>query len=260
MAGPFLEGTMITEIREAPFTAWEALSIAAGIEQRGIRFYRAALEGCTDPAARRVYEEMVGEEHRHLAILETAMHSARGLAPEAADVVRAYLNELDDELTPFPDAAGAEDGSHALASARRVEREAASNYLRLARVSIDLRAKAMLVALASEELGHNARLAERLGGEDHPAPLLEPDAEVIARLAAVEAELGRAAPNLSLAARTTGLDDPLPTDDGSVFDQLAGLRRLVDQAEEDLDALLDSRITAMEACLHGMNGDRPAKA
>ena len=35
MAAWFSEGAMITDIREAPFTAWEALSIAAGIEQRG---------------------------------------------------------------------------------------------------------------------------------------------------------------------------------------------------------------------------------
>jgi hypothetical protein len=43
-----------------------------------------------------------------------------------------------------------------------------------------------------------------------------------------------------------------------VYDQLAGLRRLIDRAEEDLDALLDNRIVAMEAHLQGMNGNRPA--
>jgi rubrerythrin len=251
---------MFSKIREAPFTAWEALSIAAGIEQRGIRFYRAALAECTDAAAQRVYEEMVGEEHRHLAILESAMYAARGLAPEASEVVRSYLDELDDELTPFPQLPRDEDGSHALASAQRVERVAARNYLQLARASVDLRAKAVLVALAGEEMDHNARLANALG-DGTPAPSLpEADVDVVTRLSVVEEELRRAAPKLSEAARSTRLEEPLPTDDGSVYDQLAGLRRLVDRAEEDLDALLDNRIVAMEALLQGMNGNRPAIA
>jgi len=249
---------MISDLRQAPFTAWEALSIASGIEERGIRFYRAALAECTDPTARRVYEEMVAEEHRHLAILESAMYSARGLAPEAAEVVRNYLDELDDDLTPFPQMPQDEDGGHALASARRVERVAAHNYLQLARASVDLRAKAVLVALAGEELVHNARLAEHLGDGAPEAVLAEPDVDVVTRLAVAEEELRRAAPKLSAAARATRLEEPLPTDDGSVYDQLAGLRRLIDRAEEDLDALLDNRIVAMEAHLQGMNGNHPA--
>ena len=249
---------MISDIRQAPFTAWEALSIAAGIEERGIRFYRAALAECTDPNARRVYEEMVAEEHRHLAILESAMYSARGLAPEASEVVRSYLDELDDDITPFPQLPHEEDGSDALASARRVERVAAHNYLQLARASVDLRAKAVLVALAGEELVHNARLTEQLGNGAPESALADPDVDVVTRLAVVEEELRRAAPQLSAVARVTRLEEPLPTDDGSVYDQLAGLRRLVDRAEEDLDALLDNRIVAMEAHLHGMNGNRPA--
>ncbi|RMF79971.1 MAG: hypothetical protein D6739_10595 [Nitrospirae bacterium] len=233
---------MANEIQDEPFSGWEALAIAAGIEERGIRFYRQAAERCQDPEARAVFETLIGEEHRHLATVEEALVAARGLTPVEADVVRAYLEAVEGDLDPFdPEVAG--DRERAVAQAKRIEAVAASNYLRLARASMDLQAKAVLVALAEEELDHGRLLEHRLGGAVEAPPAAFP--EEAGRLAALEQELHRAVPALSEVGSQWGLAPPLPTDDGSVFSRLGRLRRLLQEVEEELDAHLDGRIHAL---------------
>jgi len=237
---------MATDIREEPFSGWEALAIAAGIEERGIRFYRAASAATTDPQAKAVFDAMVGEEHRHLATVEEALVAARGLTPVEEGVVRSYLVGVDGDLDPFTYVAGQGDGDAAATTAHRVEQVAARNYLDLARRSMDLQAKAVLVALAEEEMDHDNLLTLRLGGGTVPAPP-EAGEEVVDRLTVLEEEIRRSTPSLGRIAGQSGLTPPLPTQEGSVFTQIERLRHLLLEVEEELDAHLDSRIRALAA-------------
>ncbi|NCO57590.1 MAG: hypothetical protein COW73_07270 [Nitrospirae bacterium CG18_big_fil_WC_8_21_14_2_50_70_55] len=239
---------MATDIREEPFSGWEALAIAAGIEERGIRFYRAAAAATTEPTAKTVFEAMIGEEHRHLATVEEALVAARGLTPVEEGVVRTYLAGVDGDLDPFTFVAAHSDGGAALAAAHRVEQVAARNYLDLARRSMDLQAKAVLVALAEEELSHDHLLTARLGGP--PLPLApETGHEQVARLTVLEAEIRRSMPSLGRVAQQSGLTPPLPTQEGSVFTQIERLRHLLLEAEEELNDHLDGRIQGLAVAL-----------
>jgi len=235
---------MAMDIREEPFSGWEALAIAAGIEERGIRFYRAASEAATDPEAKALFDAMIGEEHRHLATVEEALVAARGLTPIEEGVVRSYLVGVDANLDPFADMASAADGGDAVAAAHRVEQVAARNYLDLARRSMDLQAKAVLVALAEEELDHDSLLTARLEGGTVPAPP-EAGREAADRLTVLEEEIRRAIPSLGRIAGQSGLTPPLPTQEGSVFTRIERMRHLLLEVEEELDAHLDGRIHAL---------------
>ncbi len=239
---------MATDIREEPFSGWEALAIAAGIEERGIRFYRAVSEATTDAEARAFFQTMVGEEHRHLATVEEALVAARGLTPMEEGVVRAYLDAVDSDLDPFDPTTAAGDGAAAAAAAHRIEQVAARNYLDLARRSMDLQAKAVLVALAEEELDHDNLLTARLEGGAVPAPAAAGQEEVT-RLTVLEEEMRRTIPSLGRIAGQSGLTPPLPTQEGSVFTHIERLRHLLVEVEEELDAHLDGRIEGLAAQL-----------
>lgn len=238
---------MAMDIREEPFSGWEALAIAAGIEERGIRFYRAAAEAATNPDAKVLFEAMIGEEHRHLATVEEALVAARGLTPIEEGVVRSYLVGVNSDLDPFADVASG-GGAGAVAAAHRVEQVAARNYLDLARRSMDLQAKAVLVALAEEELDHDHLLSARLDGTTVPAPP-EVGREEVVRLAVLEEEIRRTIPSLGAIANQSGLTPPLPTQEGSVFTRIERLRHLLLEVEEELDLHLDGRIHALAAQL-----------
>ncbi len=237
---------MAMDIRVEPFSGWEALAIAAGIEERGIRFYRAASEAATDPDAKRLFDAMIGEEHRHLATVEEALVAARGLTPIEEGVVRSYLVGVDSDLDPFAEVASKGDSAEAASAAHRVEQVAARNYLDLARRSMDLQAKAVLVALAEEELDHDHLLSARLDGTAVPAPP-EVGQEEVVRLTVLEEEIRRTIPSLGRIANQSGLTSPLPTQEGSVFTQIERLRHLLLEVEEELDAHLDARIEALAA-------------
>jgi len=235
---------MAMDIREEPFSGWEALAIAAGIEERGIRFYRAASGAAADPEAKALFDAMIGEEHRHLATVEEALVAARGLTPIEEGVVRSYLVGIDSDLDPFTDVASVGDGAAAVKAAHRVEQVAARNYLDLAHRSMDLQAKAVLVALAEEELNHDHLLTARLEGGTVPAPP-EAGEEAETRLAVLEEEIRRAIPSVGQIAGQSGLTPPLPTQEGSVFTQIERMRHLLLEAEEELDAHLDARIQVL---------------
>jgi len=235
---------MAMDIREEPFSGWEALAIAAGIEERGIRFYRAASEAAGDPDAKALFDAMIGEEHRHLATVEEALVAARGLTPIEEGVVRSYLEGVDSDLDPFADVTSAGGGGDAVVAAHRIEQVAANNYLDLAGRSMDLQAKAVLVALAEEELDHDHLLTARLDGHTVPAPP-EVGQEAVARLAVLEEELHRAIPSVGRIASQSGLTPPLPTQEGSVFTQVERMRHLLLEVEEELDAHLDARIQVL---------------
>lgn len=244
---------MATDMREEPFSGWEALAIAAGIEERGIRFYRAAAERATDPRAKEVFDALVGEEHRHLAIVEEALVAARGLTPVEEGVVRSYLAGVEGDLDPFAQVATHDDGAAALAAAHRVEQVAARNYLDLAHRSMDLQAKAVLVALAEEEMHHDRLLTTRLGGDGAP-PIAATRQEVAPRLTVLEEEIRRSTPSLGRIAHQSGLTSPLPTQEGSVFTQIERLRHLLLEAEEELEDYLDGRIQGLVAQLAPLGG------
>jgi rubrerythrin len=154
------------------FSAAEALEIAMQIEKNGEAFYRAVAAKVTDPAAKKLFQELAAQEQRHYEVFQKMAGTVSGAAsPQAPDVERdeyqVYLHAaLDNALFAGPDKAlamaeQARDRQTALRAAIGFEKDTLLFFYDL-REMVSVAEQEAVSGIIREEKTHLRRLAGAL--------------------------------------------------------------------------------------------------
>jgi len=154
----------------AIFTAAEAFEIAMEIEKNGEVFYNAVAAKTTEPAVKKLFEELAAQEQKHYAVFQKMAGTVSGAAsPQAPerDEYQAYLQAaLDNALFAGPDKAlamaeQARDRQTALRAAIGFEKDTLLFFYDLREMVSEAEQKA-ITGIISEEKAHLRRLAGAL--------------------------------------------------------------------------------------------------
>jgi len=157
------------------FSLLEAVEVAIGMEEEGIRFYGLAEERATDPEAKKLFGFLREKEHQHVEAFRR-LHQEVAAKEGAVDQdlwlldaeVSAYFRSLV-ASSVFPTAGAAERAIAGLATPAdvlrfglRIERESVHYYHELLAHCPWPGAKEMLAGVIAEERRHFRFLHERL--------------------------------------------------------------------------------------------------
>ena len=131
------------------------ISDAIDSEVEAYTFYTSVSNRAHDPALRKLFEELAGEEKKHRQFLETFL--AKDTANLGFTTTKDYkvgdnlpTPKLTDDLKPL----------EGLVIAIKKELEAMQMYTQLATLSIDAEQELLFSQLATMERGHKARLED----------------------------------------------------------------------------------------------------
>jgi rubrerythrin len=131
------------------------ISDAIDSEVEAYTFYTSVSNRAHDPALKKVFEELAGEEKKHRQFLETFL--AKDTANLGFTTTKDYkvgdnlpTPKLTDDLKPL----------EGLVIAIKKELEAMQMYTQLATLSIDAEQELLFSQLATMERGHKARLED----------------------------------------------------------------------------------------------------
>jgi rubrerythrin len=135
--------------------AKKIISDAIDSEVEAYTFYTSVSNRAHDPALRKLFEELAGEEKKHRQFLETFL--AKDTANLGFTTTKDYkvgdnlpTPKLTDDLKPL----------EGLVIAIKKELEAMQMYTQLATLSIDAEQELLFSQLATMERGHKARLED----------------------------------------------------------------------------------------------------
>ena len=130
----------------------KVLEYAIARELDANRFYLALAGRVTDPAMRKVFEELADEELEHKAMLELeVLKTGRTLSAE--DTANLTLNEEPDYSVPSLDM----DYKEMLVMAMDKEEASFRTYINLMGTVGDCEAREVILAIAQEEVKHKLR-------------------------------------------------------------------------------------------------------
>jgi rubrerythrin len=135
--------------------AKKIISTAIDGEIEAYTFYKGVSDRAKDPAVKKLFEEIAGEEKKHRVFLEGF------LAKDTANLHFAATKDykVGDEL-PSPKLTDALTPLEGLVIAIKKELEAMQMYTQLATLSTDAEQELLFSQLASMERGHKARLED----------------------------------------------------------------------------------------------------
>jgi len=131
------------------------ISNAIDGEVEAYTFYTSVSNRAHDPALKKLFEELAGEEQKHRRVLETFLAKATANLHFAA----AKDYKVGDEL-PTPKLTDDLKPLEGLVIAIKKELEAMQMYTQLATLSIDAEQELLFSQLATMERGHKARLED----------------------------------------------------------------------------------------------------
>lgn len=135
--------------------AKKIISTAIDSEVEAYAFYKSVSDRAKDPALKKLFEELAGEEQKHRVILQTFL--TKDTANLHFTAAKDY--KVGDEL-PTPKLTDDLKPLEGLVIAIKKELEAMQMYTQLATLSIDAEQELLFSQLANMERGHKARLED----------------------------------------------------------------------------------------------------
>lgn len=141
-------------------TFQDAIDFAKEKENAAIHFYESARQAARNPGSKVMFEEMAGEERRHLKFLEELKEEEIESFP-VEKIQDLKISQMTEDVPFSPDL----DYRQILIVAMKKEEQAHLMYADLATMTADARVAKLFQVLAEEEAKHKLKLESEY--EDH---------------------------------------------------------------------------------------------